>query len=59
MSPCKYATFNSTLCSIGRDHLIKLGGVDIEGKNSDYVEIYNIASDFWGEIDPVIEQTKG
>lgn len=48
MSPCKYATFNSTLCSIGRDHLIKLGGVDIEGKNSDYVEIYNIASDFWG-----------
>lgn len=28
ISPCKYATINSTLCSIGKDNLVKLGGVD-------------------------------
>lgn len=37
IAPCKYATINSILCSIGKDNLIKLGGVDSEGHNSDYI----------------------
>ena len=28
ISSCKYQTINSTLCSLGKDNLIKLGGVD-------------------------------
>lgn len=36
-----------------------MGGVDGDGKNSDYIEIYNISADFWGEIDPTIENIKG
>jgi hypothetical protein len=59
MAPCKYATINSILFSIGKENLVKLGGVDSDGHNSDFIEIYNIASDFWGEIDPTIEQVKG
>ena len=36
-----------------------MGGVDVQGRNSDYIEIYNIQADFWAEIDPTIEQVKG
>lgn len=35
---------------------MKLGGVDTEGKNSDFIELYHINSDIWEEIDPTIEQ---
>ena len=59
IAPCKYPTTNSTLCSLAGENLIKLGGVDAEGRNSDFIEIYNIAADFWGEIDPTIENVKG
>lgn len=31
ISPCKYATTNSCLCYIGKDNLIKLGGVFANG----------------------------
>lgn len=48
IASCKYATTNSTLCVLGDENLIKLGGVDIEGMNSDYIEIYNMKADFWG-----------
>lgn len=37
IAPCKYPTTNSTLCSLAGDNLIKLGGVDMEGRNSDYI----------------------
>lgn len=47
IASCKYQTINSTLCSIGKDKLVKLGGVDAEGKNSDFIEIYHIISDNW------------
>lgn len=54
IASCKYPTINSTLCSLGKEYLIKLGGVDNEGKNSDFVEIYNIGLDNWNEVDPAI-----
>jgi hypothetical protein len=49
---------NSTFCSIGKNHLLKLGGVDSEDVSSDYVEVYNIVSNSWAEIDPTIEHVK-
>ena len=44
IAPCKHATINSSLC---KDKLVKLGGVDAEGKNSDFIELYHISSDIW------------
>ena len=37
IAPCKYPTTNSTLCCLGGENLIKLGGVDTEGRNSDFI----------------------
>jgi hypothetical protein len=45
---------SATLAVLGRDNLVKLGGVDDEGSNSNYVEIYNIGLNTWTSIDPVV-----
>ena len=59
MKSCKYATVNSCLTVIGNDNLLKLGGIFANGENNDHIEIYNITSNQWMEIDPVIEGVKG
>lgn len=29
------------------------------GESNDHIEIYNIVANFWGEVDPTIENVKG
>jgi hypothetical protein len=45
--------------ALGSDNLLKLGGIFDSGENNDHIEIYNITSNQWFEIDPVIEGVKG
>ena len=55
ISSCKYPTTNSCLAAIGDDLLVKLGGVFPNGENNDTIEILNLRSNRWDEIDPTIE----
>jgi hypothetical protein len=47
IAPCKYATTNSCLSAIGKDYLIKFGGVYSTGENNNTIEVYSIKADAW------------
>lgn len=47
LKSCKYATVNSCFTAIGKDTLLKLGGIFANGENNDHIEVYNINTSQW------------
>lgn len=47
ISASKYATTNSCLSAIGKDCLVKFGGVYSNGENNNTIEVYSIKADVW------------